>query len=235
MKSRFDIATEIAASSRFLKRNVVAKRSFSWAYFFYRAARPLLKLRYKIFKWRNPHTPWTSQAATAIFKALLTKDMVGLEYGSGNSTLFFASRIKHLTSVEHDAKWYALVSKQLVDLGYTNVDYKLIPPALDAPLTYSLAQEYGLPENEFAIRTEYTKYFSFARTFPNNHFDMIMIDGRARIECALNAIPKLKPGGIFVLDNSDRKRYSTIFKVLEGWPTLTTTTGLFDTTFWFKP
>ncbi|HEY4655003.1 MAG TPA: class I SAM-dependent methyltransferase, partial [Cyclobacteriaceae bacterium] len=82
---------------------------------------------------------------------------------------------------------------------------------------------------------DYHNYFSFITVFPNGHFDFIFIDGRARIECTLNAIPKLKKGGMLVLDNSDRDRYAPLFKVLEHWPRVTTTTGLFDTTIWFKP
>jgi hypothetical protein len=234
MKTAFDIASTIARSA-YLQQNVVAEKSFSAPYFFYRVARPVLKLNYRLFKWRNPRTPWTAQAAVTIFKKLLTQKMKGLEYGSGNSTLFFADRLGHLTSIEHDRVWYDKVKADLAQLGRRNVDYRLIPAALAKLPDYSFYEEHKLLENEFSIRPEYTEYFSFARTFPNDHFDMIMIDGRARIECALNAIPKLKSGGIFVLDNSDRKRYVTIFKVLQGWQKVTTTTGLFDTTFWFKP
>jgi hypothetical protein len=235
MKTPYSVASEIAASGSFLKRNIVREKQLSGTYLFYRVARPILKLNYKIFKWRNPRTPWTSQAAVAIFRALLHKKMTGLEYGSGNSTLFFAGQIHHLTSVEHDKKWYSKVKEDLKNLGHTNVDYCLIPPGVIQPLNYSLFREYNLPENEFSVRSEYAEYFSFVRTFPDDHFDFIMIDGRARIECALNALPKLKAGGIFVLDNSDRKRYAPIFKVLSNWKRVTTTTGLFDTTFWFKP
>lgn len=235
MKTPYSVATEISSSGGFLKRNIVQEKQWSGAYVFYRVARPLLKLNYKIFKWRNPRTPWTSQAAVAIFRALLDKKMTGLEYGSGNSTIFFAGQIRHLTSIEHDKKWYSRVKEELIKLGHTNVDYRLIPPGVIQPLNYSFFREYNLPENEFSVRSEYADYFSFVRTFPDNHFDFIMIDGRARIECALNAIPKLKAGGIFVLDNSDRKRYTTVFKVLSNWKSVTTTTGLFDTTFWFKP
>jgi len=161
--------------------------------------------------------------------------MTGLEYGSGNSTLFLAGHLKHLVSIEHDQTWYSEVRKNLAALKLSNVDYQLIAPALAGTIPYSIHNEYGLDENEFSVRSEFSAYFSYVRQFPDNHFDFIMIDGRARIECALNAIPKLKRGGIFVLDNSDRKRYTTIFKVLAGWKKVSTTTGLFDTTFWFKP
>lgn len=235
MRDSFTIATDIAGSSAYLRKNIVAEKGFTPRYLFYRIARPVLKLNYKLFKWRNPRTPWTAQAAVAIFKSLLTKDMVGLEYGSGNSTLFLAARLKHLVSIEHDEGWFEKTRKNLSELNLTNVEYVLIQPGPITKPEYSFWDEHELDEREFTVRAEYTHYFSYVRKFPNDHFDIIMIDGRARIECALNAIPKLKPGGIFVLDNSDRKRYRTIFKVLSGWKSITTTTGLFDTTFWFKP
>jgi hypothetical protein len=235
MKDAFQVASEIAASPRYLQKNIIAEKSLNAKYLFYRIARPILKLKYKLFKWRNPRTPWTAEAAIAIFRALLTKNMTGLEYGSGNSTLFFAEHLSHLISVEHDRIWYDHVQKNLDKLQLSNVGYRLIPPVPPGPIQYSIHREYGLEEKEFSVRSEYREYFSYVRKFPDQHFDFIMIDGRARIECALNAIPKLKPGGIFVLDNSDRKRYTTVFKILAGWKKVTTTTGLFDTTFWFKP
>lgn len=46
-----------------------------------------------------------------------------------------------------------------------------------------------------------------------NHgsFDIIMIDGRERVECSNHAIPQLKDGGVIVFDNSDRCRYQLAF------------------------
>jgi predicted O-methyltransferase YrrM len=235
MNNSFEIAREIAGSGQYLKKNIVADKGLSVRYIFYRAARPFLKVIYKIFKWTNPDTPWTAQAAIAIFRKILTKDMNGLEYGSGNSTIFLAKHLKHLVSIEHDSNWFDLVRGNITRQKITNVDYRLIRPELAKEPAYSMYKEHGLSEDEFKIRSEYVSYFSHVRSYPDNHFDLIMVDGRARIECTLNAIPKLKPGGIFVLDNSDRKRYDVIFKVLAGWKKVTTTTGLFDTTFWFKP
>jgi len=72
-------------------------------------------------------------------------------------------------------------------------------------------------------------------TYPDNYFDFIIVDGRARVECSFNAIKKLKRGGLFVLDNSERKRYMPIFNLLENWEMANTSNGLTDTTFWLKP
>src|SRR5687767_9173995 len=129
MKDAFTIARDIAASPRYLQKNIIAEKGLSIRYLFYRVARPILKLKYKVFKWRNPRTPWTAEAAVAIFRALLTKNMTGLEYGSGNSTLFFAEHMSQLVSVEHDRIWYDHVRKSLDKLHLANVGYRLIPPA----------------------------------------------------------------------------------------------------------
>lgn len=236
MTSHYEIAVQIASSSRYQKRNIVTERSFSVKYFKYRVARPFLKLQYKIFKWRFPETPWTSQASIHTFEKILTSEMVGLEYGSGKSTLFFAKRLRHLTSVEHNEAWYKIISEKLLLRTQKNISYHFIPPAIvPSAQDYSFYSDYNLNEQEFQIRTEYHDYFSFVKSFPESHFDFILVDGRARVECCLNAISKLKPGGIFALDNSDRKRYAPVFKVLSNWKRVTTTTGLFDTTLWFKP
>lgn len=236
MTDSFQIAKEISLAPGFIKKNFVVRRRFSAPYFLYRVARPLLKLNYKFFKWRNPVTPWTSQAAVRMFDRLLTREMKGFEYGSGNSTLFFAQRLGHLTSVEHNPAWYLEIGTRLKKLKLTNVDYHLITPDpgndKKAETFYS---DYQLTESDFTVRNEYRQYYSFVLRYPEEHFDFIMIDGRARVECSLNAIPKLKRGGIFVLDNSDRERYAPVFKVLSSWPMIKTTTGYFDTTFWFKP
>lgn len=231
---KFDIAKRIAESPRFIKHNYVTPRSPTFQYVRYRTLRPLLKLNYKFFRWRKGVTPWLSQAAIVTLEKLLTREMVGLEYGSGNSTLFIASKIKHLTSVEHNDQWFRIVSKELSERGLTNVDYQCIPPRPE-PSPDNTEIIFPVRHPPFQTRREYADYFSFVTSFPEKHFDFMLIDGRARVECSLNALPRLKEGGIFVLDNSDRRRYATVFDVLRDWPRVTSTTGLFDTTIWFKP
>lgn len=237
MASAYDIALLNSQSPFFLKKNLIVPKSFSFDYILYRIARPLLKLYYKGFKLLNPQAPWTSQASIKTFDQILSKEMIGFEYGSGNSSIFFAKRLKHLTSIEHNQTWFDIVKTKLQELSLSNVDYHLIPMGdkLNSKAKYTFYQDYKLSEKDFQIRTEYDQYFSFVKNFPDNHFDFIIVDGRARVECCLNAIPKLKSSGIFVLDNSDRERYKPVFKVLSNWKQVTTTTGLFDTTIWFKP
>lgn len=232
----YQTVLDISKGSFFIKKNIISKKSLSIKYIFYRIARPILKVNYKLFKWLNPQSPWTSQASIKAFEKILHKNMVGFEYGSGFSTIFFSKHLKHLTSVEHNEAWFNIVKNKFKEQGIDNVDYHFIPSSkTEQNVEYTFYRDYQLTSKDFTIRKEYHNYFTFVSTFPNEHFDFIIVDGRARVECCLNAIPKLKKGGLFVLDNSDRDRYKPVFKVLESWKSITTTTGLFDTTIWFKP
>jgi predicted O-methyltransferase YrrM len=235
--TNYEAALGVSSSFFWIKKNFTHPRGWTFAYFRYRMLRPLLKINYKFFKLFNPTTPWTSQASIKIFERILNHEMVGFEYGSGKSTIFFAQRLKALTSIEHNKEWHHLVKKKFKSLNISNVDYYLVPSHginISIPATLKLYGEYDLKPSDFDIRKEYLEYFSFIARYPDAHFDFVIVDGRARVECSLLAIPKLKRGGIFVLDNSDRPRYKPVFRVLQEWKSITTTTGLFDTTIWFK-
>ena len=65
--------------------------------------------------------PWYTYPAIEYIKQLDLSHQRVFEYGSGYSTIFWASRCHHLTSVEHDEHWYQQISDRLPD----NVDYHL--------------------------------------------------------------------------------------------------------------
>jgi hypothetical protein len=44
--------------------------------------------------------------------------------------------------------------------------------------------------------------------YPAESFDLILIDGRARPSCFLHALPRVKPGGYIVWDNTERAHYA---------------------------
>lgn len=229
-------AKKIADDFSFVKKNILSPKAFSLPYILYRLSRPILKGYYKQFKYRHKETPWTTPASIKIFDELLTKEMVGFEYGSGKSTLFFSKKLKSLVSVEHNKEWYNLVSDHLKERSITHVDYQFIPA--DDHLSINkieFHQKFNLKEGELKIMHRYYHYFQFIRKYPEAYFDFIIVDGRARVECSLNAIDKLKPGGMLVLDNSERRRYKPVHKVLKNWQKVYTTNGLTDTTIWFKP
>ncbi len=238
-ESFYQQAKAIASSPFLIKSNLVVNKSSSYSYYRYRILRPILKGYYWIFNQFHPNSPWTTPGSILIFRKLLHREMIALEYGSGRSTIFFAKRTKKLVSVEHDKKWYSLVKLKLKELKIDNVDYKFIgkfDPVIntDASADPSGFLKYEKP-SDFKPRYEFHNYYEFVYQFPDKHFDFVLIDGRARIECLVNAIDKLKPNGMLVLDNSNRARYRFADKILDSWPKVVTSNGISDTTIWFKP
>ena len=49
--------------------------------------------------------PWITFPAIEFLERTLTRDMRVFEYGAGGSTLFFATRVKEVVSIEHEGAW----------------------------------------------------------------------------------------------------------------------------------
>jgi len=220
----------------YFKKNILAEKAINLKYIFYRIARPVLKVNYTLFRKLNQPSPWLSPTSTLFFKKYLTGDMIGLEYGSGFSTLFYAQRVKQMEVIEHHKGWYEKIKNILKEKQLDKkVNYHLIEPNEEtinkAP---SFFNEAECPEN-FSWRKIYYNYFEHVKTYPDEHFEFIIVDGRARVECSFNALAKLKKGGLFILDNSERLRYQPVFSRLKNWEMVNTSNGLTDTTLWLKP
>lgn len=219
-----------------IRKNIVVGPEKRAEYVFYRIARPILKFNYKVFKLFHRESPWTSPTSILFFEQNLNREHVGIEFGSGGSTIFFARRLKHLVSVEHDKAWYEKVKGRLESESISNVEYLFIPEnnpgEVESP---DFFKTFDLNPADLAVKKEYAHYFNVALNYPDQHFDFALVDGRARVECVLNTIPKLKKGGLLVLDNSERDRYQVLFRILRDWPCLNTTNGLTDTTIWIRP
>lgn len=231
-KSDFRKAKELSLYALYPKKNYKAPKTNSFSYLRYRILRPILKLYYRSFRLYKGVTPWTSPASIAVFNQLLQKDMVGFEWGSGSSTLFFAKRIQKLISIEHHQGWFQKVKSDIKENSINNVDYFFVD--VKYPDQHLDKDGYQAALNQKQTEA-YRKYFSFIDQYPDEHFDFVIVDGRARVECGKHAIPKLKSGGFLVLDNSERPRYKPLIEKLKSWESIWTTNGLTDTTIWLKP
>ncbi len=202
-------------------------------YWLYRILRPILKIRYAFFRRMNKPAPWLSPTSILFFKQYLEKDMVGAEFGSGSSTLFFAPRISKLYSVEHNEEWYHLINEKLTGLNCSNVDYRFV---VQNDKSDFVDDVFDLEEKrDFEIRRDYVNYFRALNDIQDHSLDFAIVDGRARTECCHEILPKIKKGGILILDNSERKRYELVFEQLKDFEMYETTNGLTNTTFWFIP
>lgn len=144
-------------------------------------------LENKIIGYHGEVLPWLPYSIINFLEQRLKKDMTIFEYGSGNSTLWFAGKVNNLYSVEHDSVWYNNISK----LVPNNVIYKYIP------LEYG-----GLYCKEIAKH--------------NNKFDVVIIDGRDRVNCCKNAVIALKENGIIIWDDTYRDYYSEGYQFLKS-------------------
>ena len=120
---------------------------------------------------KNP-LPWYTYSAIEYLAQFDYSKCTIFEYGSGNSSQFWAQRASRVTSVESDEDWYKV--------GNQNI----------------------LPNQKLLIRTEKTDYINSIH-LENNTYDVIVIDGKFRYNCAIEALKRIKTGGIIILDNSD--------------------------------
>lgn len=147
------------------------------------------RVAYKGYELLHQDEPWIAQGAVEYCDQRLTRTMRGLEWGSGRSTLWFAKRLLKLTSVEHSANWHARVKQRLSTVH--NVDYRHVP--LDHDEAAPTAPIYDpIP-----------RYVAIADEFPDQSLDFVVVDGHYRQACVLAAIPKLRPGGLLLVDNSN--------------------------------
>jgi hypothetical protein len=74
----------------------------------------------------------------------------------------------------------------------------------------------------------YKNYASLIDYYPDEYFDIVLVDGRSRPACIKHAAPKLKKGGLMVLDNADRSYYlgSEVRKILSQYSLLLSTKGV---------
>ncbi|HCE42081.1 MAG TPA: hypothetical protein DET40_00855 [Lentisphaeria bacterium] len=189
------------------------------------------KLKLLWWQRQNPDAPWLTADGIAFLDNWLKKSDVGVEFGSGRSTMWFAARIAQLTSIEHDPGWHAIVKEKINQLN--NVEYLHV--SLDNKTN-------GEPD-----------YPAVLERFADNSLDFVLVDGRYRVECAEVALRKIKPGGLLILDNSDLYFYhptSTpsplrklsdmepawqVFQAsVHSWRRYHTSNGVFDTSFFFK-
>ena len=158
--------------------------------------------------------PWITFHALDWLHRTVRPSMRVAEFGSGASTLYWAKRVREVVAVEHHPKWHAHLSEVLADERVDNCRYILAEPkVLNGHAATALP--HGVPGATRSLKKGYedqcfSEYVSAIDTFEDESFDIIFVDGRARVACAERAVPKVKPGGYLVLDNAERERYSVL-------------------------
>jgi len=158
--------------------------------------------------------PWITLLARDFLReylqALPRATTRAFEYGSGGSGLFFLRYAAEVISVEHDRDWFAMVSDRVRQRGDSGWQVDLVEP--EALSSGELQHEpsdpgvYGSADNRFAGK-HFRKYAASIDRFPDESFDVVLVDGRSRPACLRHAAPKVKKNGLLVLDNAERHYY----------------------------
>jgi predicted O-methyltransferase YrrM len=195
------------------------------------------RVRQVMYVREHPGNPWLTPSAIRLLESLLRPADRGAEFGSGRSTIWFASRVAALTSVEHDAQWHQAVTASLIEHGLRNVDYILAPE--DQPMENGGSSAYA----------------QVAHAFPDASLDFSLVDGHYRDYSAKFILPKLKPGGLLIIDNvnwylpceskSPNSRtaalgpktpaWAEVAAELANWRSIWTSSGVWDTAIFIKP
>lgn len=140
--------------------------------------------------------PWTTYPYIDFIGQRLNNRLRLFEFGSGNSSLYYAKYVGEVVSVEHNLEWFHKIKKKIP--GNVSINYK-----------------------EFEENGEYSRISSFS----NQLFHIIIIDGLDRNNCIYNSKVNLTDDGVMILDDSEREEYqeaiqflrSSEFKQIDFW------------------
>ena len=123
------------------------------------------------------------------------------EYGSGASTIWLARRKCIVVSIEHDSSWFYRLQNKLNN--YPDVKLNLIQ-----------AQPGQAIDKYHSQKIRHASFKDYVLSIDNHpqQYDVIIIDGRCREMCLETCLSHLKPNGLIIFDNSNRKRYQQALK-----------------------
>ena len=131
--------------------------------------------------------PWVTYSFIDFIKDRIRKQHQVFEFGSGNSTFFYAKLAGKVVSVEHDQDWFNKISAT--------------KPA-NTEMIFCALQ----PDGDYC-RMPTTK---------DHKFNVIIVDGRDRVNCCMQSINALTEDGVIVLDDSEREFYLPAIHSLTG-------------------
>jgi hypothetical protein len=125
--------------------------------------------------------PWYSQPAIDLLRAIDFSDRDVLEFGAGQSTLWWQARARSVASFEASREWY---DKTATRIG-ANVEL-------------------------FALKTDDERSIvdldgQLERAIGDRRFDVIVVDGVDRLATARRALRRLTDDGVVIVDNSDER------------------------------
>jgi hypothetical protein len=131
--------------------------------------------------------PWMNYNIIGFMEDRLNPSITMFEYGSGNSTQFYASFVKEVFSLEQSKDWYEHNVANTSD----NVTMK--------HASHQSGKEYAKLIGSF-----------------NRKFNLVVIDAADRVECVKAAVNHLTDDGVIILDDSHRDSYQPAFEFMKS-------------------
>jgi hypothetical protein len=116
----------------------------------------------------------------------IIKNIKFFQYGSGYSSIYYSKKVKDVTTIEYDIDWKNKVQFFFKKHNLDNLNVHIQ-----------------------AINENYPK--SIKTINPEKKYNIILVDGRMRVEYSIEAISSLSENGVLILNNSSRDKYQEIF------------------------
>lgn len=136
--------------------------------------------------------PWLPFRLIEELEAVVCAGSRVFEYGGGGSTLWFLDRGAIVVTVEHHRGWAADLERSIDSHNWT----LLARSVANGP----------------------AEYVDAVSSYPDDWFDVVVVDGRARGRCIARALPKVKPGGLLLVDDIHRKKHAANAVRDVEWP-----------------
>jgi len=137
--------------------------------------------------------PWLTYPFIDFIGDRLNNSLEIFEFGAGNSSIYYAKRVKDVISIEHSPEWHKII-KSNDKYNYPNLDVRLveIPKDMEEKGYHTMA--FTNTENEYV--------FSLKKT--GRKFNIVVVDGLFRNSCIMHSLDSLTEDGIIVLDNTSK-------------------------------
>jgi hypothetical protein len=142
-------------------------------------------------------TPLMHKYEYEFIEKYLNKDDIFLEWGSGNSTLYFSGLVKKVISIEHDKDWINNIQIAVDNYNIENIELNYIAAHTPDPIPCRYEQ--------------FKNYIEFPKN-NNLKFTKVLIDGRARKYCAKAIYDMIDENVIVMIHDFNREDYQMTLK-----------------------
>jgi len=137
------------------------------------------------------HVPWMTPNQTVAILKLLKPHHIMLEWGAGGSTILFSPFVGKYYSFEHQKDWFFAIRNELIK---NKIGHNVVLHYIEA------------------INDNFKEYVRKMEDLKDKKFDIVLIDGRRRVHCAVQALPYINEDSYVILHDAEREKYQSILK-----------------------